>query len=49
MNYDPDLDYEGLEPENEPVAQEEKEQYPDAEYAKMKLPQNGTFCQMLMP
>ena len=31
----PDIDYEGLESEVEPVTQEHKEVDPDAEYAKM--------------
>ena len=30
-----EVDYEGSEPEVEPVAQEQKEVVPDAEYAKM--------------
>ena len=36
-DYHLETDYEGSEPKNEPVAQEQKEEDPDAEYAKMEL------------
>ena len=38
VEYDPDIDYEGSEPKNEWVAQEQKEKDPGAKYAKMELP-----------
>ena len=48
-DYNPDIDYEGPEPENEPVAQEEKEENFNAVFAKMEIPKAGTFYQMMMP
>ena len=36
-DYDLDVDYEGLEPENKPVAQAEVEENSNAEYAKMEI------------
>ena len=37
VEYDPDVDAEGSEPKNEPVAQAEEEKNSDAEYAKMEI------------
>ena len=37
-DYNPDVDYEGSESKIEPVAQEEKEENSDAEYANMEIP-----------
>ena len=37
-DYDPDVDYEGSEPKNEPVTQEEKEEDPDKKDAFMEIP-----------
>ena len=48
-DYDPDVDYEKSEPEIEPDAQEQREDDPDAAYAKMEIPRNGTLCQRMMP
>ena len=48
-DYDPDIDYEGSEPEVESVAQVEREIDPDAEYAKMEIPHGGTLHQGMMP
>ena len=48
-DYDLDIDYEGSEPKNEQVAQEQKEEDPEAEYAKMELQQDGTFHQRMIP
>ena len=42
VDNDPDVYYEGSEPEIEPVAQEEKEENSDAEYANMEIPQEFT-------
>ena len=39
----------GSEPEVEPVAQDEREVDPDAEYANIKIPHDGTLCQRKMP
>ena len=36
--YDPYVDYEVSEPKIQPVAQEEKEENSDAEYANMEIP-----------
>ena len=36
VDYNPDVDYEQSEPKNEPVAQDQREVNPDAEYAKME-------------
>ena len=44
----PDVDYEGSEPKVWTVAQEQREVDPDAEYAKMELPHDGTLCQKMM-
>ena len=48
-DYDPYIDYEGSEPEVESVTQEQREVDPDAEYAKMEMLRNGTFCQKMIP
>ena len=48
-DYDQDADYEGEESNNEPVAQDQREVDPDAEYAKMEIPHDGTLCQRTMP
>ena len=48
-DYNPDIDYKGLEPKVEPVTQEQWEVDSDAEYAGMEVPQDGTFCQRMMP
>ena len=48
-DYNPDVDYEGSEPENEQVAQDQREFDPDAEYAKIEIPHDGTLCQRMMP
>ena len=37
-DYNPDVDYEGTEPENEPVAQAEVEENSKAEYAEIEIP-----------
>ena len=42
VDYDLDVDYEGLEHENEPVAQEEKEKISNAEYANSLAPSQGS-------
>ena len=47
--YHPDVNYEGSEPKAEPVAQEQWEEDPDAECAKMEMPRSGTLCQRMMP
>ena len=39
----------GLKPENEPVAQDQREVNPDTEYAKMEIPHDGTLHQRVMP
>ena len=43
------VNYDRSKPENEPDAQEEKEENPDAENAKMEMPFDGTFCQGMTP
>ena len=48
-DYDPDIDYVGSEPKVEQVAQDEREVDPDAEYANMDIPHEGTLCQKMMP
>ena len=48
-DYNLDIDYEGSEPKNEPVAQEEKEENSNAEYENMEIPQARTFYQRMMP
>ena len=47
-DYDPDVDYEGSEPDNKPVDQKNNEENSKAEYAKMEIPHTGTFCQRMM-
>ena len=37
IDYNPDVDYEGSEPKNEPVAWEEKEENSDTEYANIEM------------
>ena len=49
MDCNPDGDYEGLESDNEQVAQEEKEEEPDEEYENMMISCAGTFHQRMMP
>ena len=39
----------GSEPEVESVTQDEREVDPDAEYANMEIPHDGTLCQGMMP
>ena len=48
-DYDPNVNYEGSEHENEIVGQEEEEKNSNAEYVNMKIPQAGTFHQRMMP
>ena len=48
-DYDPDVDNVGSEPKVEPVAQDEREFDPDAEYVEMEIPQDGTPHQRIMP
>ena len=48
-DYNPDVDYVGSEPKVEPVTQDEREVDPDAEYANMEIPHDGTLCQGMMP
>ena len=45
----PDIDYEGSEPNVEQSAPEQREVDPDAEYVNMEIPQEGTFHQRMMP
>ena len=47
-NYNPNIDYEGIELGNEPVIQEQREVDSDAEYAKIEMPQNGTLHKRMM-
>ena len=47
--YKPDVDYKGSEPGIEPGNQEQREDDPDAAYAKMEMPRNGTFHQIMIP
>ena len=49
VDYNLKVDYDGSEPENEPGAQEEKEENSDTEYVNMETTHNGTFCQRMMP
>ena len=42
-------DNEGSETKIEPVAQEQREVDPVAEYTKMEMPRNGTLHQRMMP
>ena len=42
-DYDPNIDYEGSEPEVDPVGQEQREVNPDAEYTSMDIPHDGTL------
>ena len=48
-DYDPEVDYGGSEPVVEQSAQEQREVDPDAEYAEMEIPQDGTLHQRMMP
>ena len=48
-DYNQDVDYEGSEPEVEQSAQEQREVDPDAEFAEMEIPQDGTLHQRMMP
>ena len=48
-DYDLDVDYEGSEPDVVPVAQVEREVDPDAQYANMDIPCDGTLHQRMMP
>ena len=48
-DYNLDVDYVGSEPKIEPVAQDERGVDPDAEYANMKIPCDGTLRQRMMP
>ena len=48
-DYDPDVDNVGSKPQVEPVAQDEWEFDPDAEYVNMEIPQDGTLHQRMMP
>ena len=48
VDYDPDVDYEGLEMEVDTVAQDQSEVDPGAEYVKMELPCDGTLHQRMM-
>ena len=48
-DYNPDVGYEGSEPKAEQSAQEQSEVDPDAEYGEMKISQDGTLCQRMMP
>ena len=48
-DYDPDVDYEGSEPEVEQSAEEQREVDPDAEYPETEIPRDGTLCQRMMP
>ena len=43
-----DIGYEGSEPQVEPDAQEQRDIDPDAAYAKMEMPRNGTLCQRII-
>ena len=45
VDYYPDV---GSEPENEPVAQDEKEENSNTEYSNMGIPEAGTFHQWMM-
>ena len=40
---------EGSEPINEPVTHVEEEENFNKENSKMKIPQDGTFCQGMLP
>ena len=48
VDYDLDVDNEGSKPEVDPVAQDQSEVGPGAEYVKMKLPCDGTLHQRMM-
>ena len=48
-DYDLDIDYEGSEPDIKQSAQEHREVDPDAEFAEMDIPCDGTLCQRMMP
>ena len=49
VDYGPNIDYAGSEPKIELVAQEEKEENSNAEYANMEIPCKGTFFQRMIP
>ena len=48
-DYNLDIDYEGSEPKAKPVTQDKSKVNPDAEYANIEIPWDGTFCQRMMP
>ena len=48
-DYDMDIDYEGSESEVEQDTHKQREDDPDAAYAKMEMPRNDTLCQRMMP
>ena len=48
-DYNLDVDFEGSEHEVEQSAQEQKAVDPDAEYAEIEIPQDGTHCQRIVP
>ena len=43
-DYNPDVDYEGSEPEVKQSAQEQREVDPDEEFANMEIPKDATLC-----
>ena len=47
-DYNLDADYERSEPKVEPDAPEQKEEDPNAKYANMKMPRDGTLHQKMM-
>ena len=49
VDYNPDVDYEGSESKVEPVTQGQKEEDPDAEYAKMEMSRSETLHQRMIP
>ena len=48
-DYNLDIDYEVSEPKVKQSAQKQMEVDPDAEYAEIEIPQDGTLCQRMMP
>ena len=48
-DYDPDVDFEGSEPEVEQSAPEQREVDPDAVHANMEIPPIWTLHQRMMP
>ena len=48
-NYNLEVDYEGSVHKNNLVTQEEKEEDPNEEYAIIKIPYAGNFCERMMP